>query len=413
VATTVVFGDTADRQIDGSNAASDYSVARETAVTLASAALGSIAVGQSFVTTTYTCREGFFGFDTSTIAGTISAATLALDLNSDSSAVDFIVEARLHDWGTAVDLTDWVAGSQLSTKTLLATLDTSTLGGTGAYYDFTSDSAFPANINQSGFTRLVLASSNQRLASAPGASPGGNEFVTWNSADNVGTTLDPKLTVTFTPIVTLSGTVTATIGETDIVAGGKTIILTVAGDTYIAAGVDSKVSALAAVSAVAGTNEFLVNEAGTSKKASATQLATFCAPSFASQAEQETGTDVVKAVSPGRQHFHASANKFWVKATGDSTTIVVSYNMTSWADTGPGVATGTIDTDFSSANWCGQVSVLDSTSAWDATFTVGAGFATQAAGTFRVDSSRMQDGNTAAAALNDPDSWLVSGFGDL
>ena len=38
---------------------------------------------------------------------------------------------------------------------------------------------------------------------------------------------------------------------------------------------DSKISALTAVASVAGTNEFAVNEAGTSKKASGTQLSTF------------------------------------------------------------------------------------------------------------------------------------------
>ena len=38
---------------------------------------------------------------------------------------------------------------------------------------------------------------------------------------------------------------------------------------------DTKISALAAVAAVAGANEFAVNEAGTSKKASATQIQDF------------------------------------------------------------------------------------------------------------------------------------------
>ena len=41
---------------------------------------------------------------------------------------------------------------------------------------------------------------------------------------------------------------------------------------------DSKISALAAVSAVAGTNEFAVNEAGTSKKVTAEQLKDYAAP---------------------------------------------------------------------------------------------------------------------------------------
>jgi hypothetical protein len=132
----------------------------------------------------------------------------------------------------------------------------------------------------------------------------------------------------------------------------------------------------------------------------------------ATAADQETGTSAVTVVTPSQQHRHASAAKFWVNATGNSTTIVASYNMTSWADTAPGQATGTIATDFSSADWCGQVSVLDGTSAWDATYTVGCGFGTMAAGTFRVDCSSMQDGGTAAAAFNDPGSWHVVGFGD-
>ena len=38
---------------------------------------------------------------------------------------------------------------------------------------------------------------------------------------------------------------------------------------------DTKISALSAVTAVAATDEFAVNEAGTSKKASATQLKEF------------------------------------------------------------------------------------------------------------------------------------------
>jgi hypothetical protein len=35
-----------------------------------------------------------------------------------------------------------------------------------------------------------------------------------------------------------------------------------------------------------------------------------------------------------------------------------------------------------------------------------------AAGTFRVDCSRMQDGGTAAAALYDADFWHIIGWGD-
>ena len=40
----------------------------------------------------------------------------------------------------------------------------------------------------------------------------------------------------FSPVITLSGTITGTITESDIVTGGKTIILTLANDTWVASG---------------------------------------------------------------------------------------------------------------------------------------------------------------------------------
>lgn len=134
--------------------------------------------------------------------------------------------------------------------------------------------------------------------------------------------------------------------------------------------------------------------------------------SRADQSDMESNSSVSAFVVANNTEHAPSAAKFWVNATGNSTTIVSSYNMTSWADTNVGDADGTIATDFSSANWCGSVSVLDSTLAWDATYTTGCGFDAQAAGTFGVLCGRMQDGGTAVASNQDPDSWHVIGFGD-
>lgn len=185
---------------------------------------------------------------------------------------------------------------------------------------------------------------------------------------------------------------------------------------------DQPISAATGVASVAGANEFAVNEAGASKKASATQIAAFASPAasdtvagvleIATQAEIETGTDVVRAVTPGRQHNHPSAAKFWAKVTGGSTTMVASYNMTSWANTATGDNDGTIATDFSSANWCGIVRTLDATDGWDAQECQNSGLNAQAAGTFGVLCSTITDGNTAACSLTNPDSWHVMGFGD-
>jgi len=72
---------------------------------------------------------------------------------------------------------------------------------------------------------------------------------------------------------------------------------------------------------------------------------------YAIQSEQETGTSNVLAVTPGRQHFHQSAVKFWAQfdeaANEDAT-----YNVASINDDGVGFWTITIATDFSSGNYC-------------------------------------------------------------
>jgi hypothetical protein len=186
---------------------------------------------------------------------------------------------------------------------------------------------------------------------------------------------------------------------------------------------DTKISALTAVASVAGANEFAVNEAGTSKKASGTQLAAFTSPAasdtvagvieIAIQGEQETGTDVVRAVTPGRQHFHPSAAKFWVKWTAASTTILVSYNMTSIANTGTGDADGTIATDFSGTDWFGMVCTVEDVNGWDAEECQGSGFNAQAAGTFGVLCSTITEGGTSVCSLTDPNQWHAAGFGDF
>lgn len=185
---------------------------------------------------------------------------------------------------------------------------------------------------------------------------------------------------------------------------------------------DTKISALTGVASVAGANEFAVNEAGTSKKASATQIAAFTSPAasdtaaglieIAVQAEQETGTDTTRAVTPGRQHFHPSAAKFWVKWTANSTTILVSYNMTSIADTAVGDADGTLATSFSGADWSGAVATVEDTNGWDAEECQGSGFNAMAAGTFGVLCSTITDGGTSVCSLTDPNQWHVIGFGD-
>lgn len=133
---------------------------------------------------------------------------------------------------------------------------------------------------------------------------------------------------------------------------------------------------------------------------------------LALQSDQETATSTTLAVTPGRQQFHPSAAKFWVKSAGGSTTVNASYNTTSVANTATGRMTVTIGNDFSSVNWCCQVSTepaSNSTAVANRRIPCVAN-AGQAAGTVEVNA---WDATATNNALANPTSWYVAGFGDI
>jgi len=120
----------------------------------------------------------------------------------------------------------------------------------------------------------------------------------------------------------------------------------------------------------------------------------------ASQANQETGTSVVLAVTPGRQQYHPSAAKVWGQA-GVTGNLIVGYNVTSITDVGTGQATVVVATDFST-NYC---AVCDCVSALGTVFAKLSG--TPAVGSFEMI---VSSGNTGTAT--DPDVYLFCAFGD-
>lgn len=120
------------------------------------------------------------------------------------------------------------------------------------------------------------------------------------------------------------------------------------------------------------------------------------------QADQEAGTSKSKAVTPSTQQYHPSAAKAWAFATvgAGSPTLVASYNVTSITDSGVGLLTITIATDFSSLNFA---------SLW--TFWKGGGgaqFGYEVAHT----AGSVEGVVTTTAAVVDPDAWSWVGFGD-
>ena len=124
----------------------------------------------------------------------------------------------------------------------------------------------------------------------------------------------------------------------------------------------------------------------------------------ATQTQMETGTDVVRRVTPGRQHNHPGHPKFWalVTVSGGTPTLASSYNVASVADTEVGRLTITFTTPFANTNYA--VSVTAESTAAGVVGVVSAGG--RATGTVEVSCINL------GGSLADPSAWHVVGYGD-
>jgi len=168
-----------------SQLSTSYSTARAggTITNPATALLGQYKAGSN-----YRCSEMVVDFDTSALSGqVVSSVTLAVYVFIDSSTTDFTIEARLLSGYTSPITGNWVAGASLGGNSLMATFNTSGISGAG-YYSFTSEAGFPAGVNLTGSTVLLLSSDRHRL----GTTPTGNEFI-YPRTLTAGQ--EPKLTV--------------------------------------------------------------------------------------------------------------------------------------------------------------------------------------------------------------------------
>lgn len=144
----------------------------------------------------YEANQAGFAFDTSAVPDTdeVSAATLSLYVSADLSDVDSTHEVRVVAFGT-LTTADFVAGASLSGITRVASIATSGLSG-AAYNNFTEDGTNLRDaVSLTGLTELWLTDSVQLSAT----NPSGRSMVRWSSANEAGTTQDPKLVVTHAP----------------------------------------------------------------------------------------------------------------------------------------------------------------------------------------------------------------------
>lgn len=127
---------------------------------------------------------------------------------------------------------------------------------------------------------------------------------------------------------------------------------------------------------------------------------------YATQAQMEAGTANTATVTPGRQHFHNSAAKFWATWESSGTTLAGAYNVTSVTNTGVGNETLVIATDFSASNWvaAGMAATANST---DPTAGRLVSHASKAAGSLTIIITDQTTGPAFADA-----SVNIVGFGD-
>lgn len=177
-------------------------------------------VGQNFNAGNYEIFESFVQFDTSVVGstGTVTSAVLAINGQSSSAATTFTINAYDRDWGSALETADFVSGAAFGGLTLVASFPEASFSA-GAYNSFASEAAFLSAINKTGDTRLILASSRH----IAGSTPTGNEYVSWKSANQSGTSQDPKLTVIATyPTIGIANITEAD----DMVAATGTVAVT-------------------------------------------------------------------------------------------------------------------------------------------------------------------------------------------
>lgn len=135
-----------------------------------------------------------------------------------------------------------------------------------------------------------------------------------------------------------AGALTLTHHASSFILPGAANITTVAGDTA------EFINDAAADAAGSNWRCFNYQRASGSSLNATDQLAT--------QADQETGTSITTLVTPGRQHFHNSAAKAWMKWDNNGTlTVNEDYGVSSASDGGVGIVTPTFDTAFSAATY--------------------------------------------------------------
>jgi hypothetical protein len=224
----------------------------------------------------------------------------------------------------------------------------------------------------SGGSGITLSISGALTVSSGGYAVTGNSTVT----GTLGVSSDFAVATNKFTVAAASGNtvVAGTLGVT----GAATLSSTLAVTGNVAVNTDKfTVTAASGNTLVAGTLTITGATSGAAITASgALTGATAAGAMLASEAEQETATATNKVVAPGTQHFHPSAAKAWGKFAGATGTSSVAHNSSTARDSA-GDYTVTITTDFTSADYVIELSVLNASNVFYRVVT-------QAAGSFTI-----------------------------
>lgn len=209
MATTTIYpdsGDPAATAVDGdvrrNSGDSTWSAARDTADgTSANGVVDPqyVVAGRLNATPVYEVYRSFHHFDTSAIpdGDTISGATIDLyDVASSSGSDDIGVQAATTASNTTLAVGDYDAMT-IDTPTEFATRVTSFTGS--AYNSWTLNANGIAHISKTGVDKFVFRMARDIDNTTPPDTP--RQYRGFSSADQAGTTQDPRLVITHAPSV--------------------------------------------------------------------------------------------------------------------------------------------------------------------------------------------------------------------
>ena len=184
----------------GKNDSSDYTTTHDAATgTAVNDSSGVISVWNTICTTpVYYIYRGFLLFDTSSIpdTDTISSATFSAQgdagggtSNGDTDSIAVVASTPASNTALATADYDAVGTTQLSTGIGIGSISTA------AYNDWVLNATGIANISTTGVSKFALRTTKDISATTP-TNTVTCTYAHFESADNAGTSVDPKLVVT-------------------------------------------------------------------------------------------------------------------------------------------------------------------------------------------------------------------------